>query len=65
MLSKPFSGVELFGVYESQMGRIRWVEGEYTREELIQEEWHKIGKQKKEAWNAMAKHINQRMRGEA
>jgi hypothetical protein len=65
MLNQPFTGKELFIEYETQM--FRFNRSSYTPEELAQaeqDEWDSIGKTKKQAWNNMAKIINQRMRGE-
>lgn len=56
MLKQPFSGKELWTEIEVNMGRqIR------MNLEAIDEAWEQNGKQKKQAWNNLAKLINQRM----
>lgn len=63
VLNQPFSGKELFGMHEFQMGRLHF-SGEEDREVIITEAWEAAGKTKKQAWNNMAKEINRRMQGE-
>lgn len=58
MLKQPFSGKELFAHYEASMKG----HSKEAAEELWDEE---IGKTKKQAWNNLAKLINNRMQMEA
>jgi uncharacterized protein VirK/YbjX len=59
MLTKPFSGKELFIEYEIQMGRlVRFQDEEETNYDEI---WDNNGKTKKQSWNNLAKLINRRM----
>jgi hypothetical protein len=67
MLKQPFSGKELFIEYEFQMGRFdkHNFELQTELEETSTAFWDTQGKTKKQAWNNLAKMINQRMQNEA
>lgn len=58
MLKQPFSGKELFTIYEMNMRSVAAEDAEELWEEHT-------GKTKKQAWNNLAKTINSRMQMEA
>jgi hypothetical protein len=61
MLNKPFSGKELFLMYEKGMDKYGLATiSEEDKDEL----WDITGKTKKQTYNNMAKEINDRMRAE-